>query len=79
EDEAQRKFEREVPAEWIGRRVMERLREVDDVAYVRFASVYRQFKTVEELMGEMQRVLTEQELKDPGQGVLFRAERRKGK
>ena len=71
EDEAQRKFEREVPADWIGRRVMGRLRGVDEVAYVRFASVYQQFKTVEELMAEMQRVLTEQG-EDPTQGSLFK-------
>src|SRR5258708_32521100 len=35
------KYEREVPAEVIGKQVMEGLRQIDDVAYVRFASVYR--------------------------------------
>ncbi|HXE42982.1 MAG TPA: transcriptional regulator NrdR, partial [Candidatus Baltobacteraceae bacterium] len=37
------KFESEVPGEFIGKMVMEGLREMDDVAYVRFASVYRRF------------------------------------
>ena len=39
---------REVPSEAIGRYVMEELRDVDEVAYVRFASVYRSFQNVEE-------------------------------
>src|SRR3954463_13558745 len=38
------KFEREVPGDVIGKLVMEALRELDDVAYVRFASVYRRFQ-----------------------------------
>ncbi len=46
EDEITADFEQEVPASFIGRRVMEKLREVDQVAYVRFASVYRDFKDV---------------------------------
>jgi transcriptional repressor NrdR len=45
--------EREIPAREIGERVMERLREQDKVAYVRFASVYRQFEDVEEFMAEL--------------------------
>jgi transcriptional repressor NrdR len=45
--------EREIPARAIGERVMERLREQDKVAYVRFASVYRQFEDVEEFMAEL--------------------------
>lgn len=77
EDDAQRKFEREVPSKWIGEQVMKRLRAVDEVAYVRFASVYQQFKTVDELMSEMQRVMTETATKDPDQGELFNAPGRK--
>jgi len=42
------KYEREVPSNFIGERVMEELRGLDDVAYVRFASVYRAFKDVNE-------------------------------
>src|SRR5690242_18128510 len=43
-DEITDKYEREVPSMAIGERVMEGLREIDEVAYVRFASVYRQFQ-----------------------------------
>ena len=71
EEEAQRVFERELPATWIGDRVMGRLRELDKVAYVRFASVYKRFATVEELMGEVQQAVVEGRLSDPQQGVLF--------
>ncbi len=38
------KFDDEVPAEFIGKQVMDGLREIDEVAYVRFASVYRRFQ-----------------------------------
>ena len=71
EEEAQRIFERELPATWIGDRVMGRLRGLDKVAYVRFASVYKRFATVEELMGEMQQAVVEGRLSDPQQGHLF--------
>jgi transcriptional repressor NrdR len=47
-------FEREVPSPEIGNLVMLRLRELDPVAYVRFASVYRQFKDVGEFLKEVQ-------------------------
>jgi len=46
--------DREVPSSRIGERVMERLRELDKVAYVRFASVYREFEDVREFMAELQ-------------------------
>ena len=75
EEDAQRRFEREVPAEWIGEQVMRHLRDVDQVAYVRFASVYRQFSTVNELMTEIQDVIRERG-EDPGQGDLFKVRRR---
>lgn len=42
--------EREIPAGRIGEKVMDRLRELDKVAYVRFASVYRQFEDVDQFM-----------------------------
>ena len=45
--------EREVESLVIGERVMERLRRLDEVAYVRFASVYRSFRDVDEFMQEM--------------------------
>ena len=49
----QRKSDREVNSQNIGELVMEKLRLLDDVAYVRFASVYRQFKDVSHFMKEL--------------------------
>ena len=43
----------EIESEWLGERVMEELEDIDPVAYVRFASVYRQFKDVTEFMDEL--------------------------
>jgi transcriptional repressor NrdR len=48
-----RDFDKEVSSREIGNRVMEQLRKVDQVAYVRFASVYRKFKDVEEFIEEI--------------------------
>ena len=50
-------FEREVPSAYIGRLVMDELKKVDQVAYVRFASVYREFKTIQEFMDELRPML----------------------
>jgi transcriptional repressor NrdR len=44
---------KEVPSTWIGEEVMSALKELDKVAYVRFASVYRSFKDINELMNEV--------------------------
>ena len=49
--------EREVPSKEIGQIVMRRLRELDKVAYVRFASVYLDFKDVKEFMDELKELL----------------------
>ncbi|MDI7269053.1 MAG: transcriptional regulator NrdR [Myxococcota bacterium] len=49
--------EREVESRRVGEWVMERLREIDGVAYVRFASVYRQFKDISEFMDELRGLL----------------------
>ncbi len=49
--------EKEVPSENIGEIVMEKLRDLDPVAYVRFASVYREFKDVNTFMQELKKVL----------------------
>lgn len=51
------KYEREVSSTDIGEMVMERLKMIDKVAYVRFASVYRQFKEIDEFMSELQTLL----------------------
>jgi len=53
----QKKSDREVPSSRIGELVMEKLKLLDDVAYVRFASVYRQFKDVGQFMSELKEVL----------------------
>jgi len=50
-------LEREVTSEFIGELVMEKLRELDEVAYVRFASVYRQFKDINTFMNELKKLL----------------------
>jgi len=71
EDEVFAKFDREVPSEGIGQLVIDHLRRVDQVAYVRFASVYRQFKTLEELVNEARAVLDARRYEVPGQGRLF--------
>ena len=49
--------EREVPTSVIGELVMAKLEEVDEVAYVRFASVYREFKDVNTFMEELGKLL----------------------
>jgi transcriptional repressor NrdR len=51
--------EREVPSKQIGNMVMDRLKEVDEVAYVRFASVYRQFKDINTFIDELEKLLVE--------------------
>ena len=50
------KYEREVPAEVIGTLVMDGLRQVDDVAYVRFASVYRRFQEATDFVHEVKKL-----------------------
>ena len=49
--------ESEVPSSVIGELIMERLKEIDEVAYVRFASVYRQFKDLDIFMKELESLL----------------------
>jgi len=49
--------EKEVPTLVIGERVMQRLKALDDVAYVRFASVYRSFRDIDEFMVEMNKLV----------------------
>lgn len=49
--------EKEIPTTTIGRIVMEKLKDLDEVAYVRFASVYREFKDVNTFMDEIQKIL----------------------
>ena len=56
EIELQKKFEQELESHYIGELVMEKLSQLDDVAYVRFASVYRQFKDINQFMKELRGV-----------------------
>ena len=55
----QNKMEREINSAEIGELVMERLKKLDEVAYVRFASVYRQFKDIDTFMEELTKLLAE--------------------
>ncbi|MGH9399672.1 MAG: transcriptional regulator NrdR [Thermoanaerobaculia bacterium] len=57
--------EREMPTSGIGALVMERLRELDKVAYVRFASVYRKFEDVDEFLHELKSLIDRTETKAP--------------
>ena len=59
EQELQSSLEREVSTVDIGEMVMARLKDVDEVAYVRFASVYRSFKDINTFMEELSKLLTE--------------------
>ena len=52
---------REVPSTWIGEKIMATLRELDDVAYVRFASVYRHFTDATDFMEEIRQLLASRE------------------
>jgi transcriptional repressor NrdR len=71
EEEIFRRYDREVPSDAVGQLVTDRLRRVDQVAYVRFASVYKQFKTLEELVEEAKAVMDARRYEDPSQGILF--------
>ncbi len=57
-DELSERYDREVPAREIGERVMRELRAIDAVAYVRFASIYREFAEVGEFVEEINRLAT---------------------
>ncbi len=57
EQTLQNEMDREIPSARIGELVMDKLKDVDEVAYVRFASVYRQFKDVDSFMREITKLL----------------------
>ena len=59
EQELQNSLERETNTDRIGELVMHYLKDVDEVAYVRFASVYRQFKDIDTFMAELNKLLAE--------------------
>lgn len=62
-DEVERKLqemgEKEVPSSLIGEELMKRLQDLDEVAYVRFASVYRSFRDIAEFMSELKELIDE--------------------
>lgn len=61
EKELQKSFDKEVKAPIVGELVMEHLQKLDEVAYVRFASVYRQFKDINHFMKELKDLLNKRE------------------
>ena len=69
EEDIFRNFDKEVTSSFIGENVIKHLREVDKVAYIRFASVYRDFKDAGELIQEVSQVISQSDL--AGQPKLF--------
>ena len=61
EQHLQKNFEKEVKTKDIGELVMKKLAELDEIAYVRFASVYRQFKDINQFMKELRQLLGREE------------------
>ena len=61
ERELRNNMELEVPSQAVGELVMSRLRELDEVAYVRFASVYRQFRDIYSFLQEVEKLLQSKE------------------
>ena len=59
-DELEKRFNGEIPTTEIGEAIMRELRQLDEVAYVRFASVYRKFKDINEFVEEVQNLQPEQ-------------------
>lgn len=57
EREARRRGDAEITSRQIGERIMEALRGIDEVAYVRFASVYRDFRDLTALLGEVEKLV----------------------
>ena len=68
ESTLQNSLDREVTSVRIGELAMDKLKDLDEVAYVRFASVYRQFKDINTFMDELAKLLMEGESKNTAQG-----------
>ena len=56
-EEIESEYEREVPSKVVGQKVMDRLEKLDEVAFVRFASVYRQFRDVNQFVNAIQEMI----------------------
>lgn len=63
-----KKYDHEVESKYIGEMIMNRLAALDEVAYVRFASVYRQFRDVNQFMNELQTILGKNKQKTKKKG-----------
>lgn len=61
EQELRGRLESEVQSEKVGEMVMDRLKSLDEIAYVRFASVYRSFKDIQTFMEELSKILSEKQ------------------
>ena len=68
ERSVQKKYDREVDSKELGEMIMEKLMMLDEVAYVRFASVYRQFRDVNQFMSELQVILDKDKPKIKAKG-----------
>lgn len=64
ESELQNSLTREISSRQIGVLVMEKLKDLDEVAYVRFASVYREFKDLDTFMRELEKIRSQKDLSD---------------
>ena len=73
----QRKYDREVDAKHIGEMIMEKLAALDEVAYVRFASVYRQFRDVNQFMNELKLILLEKDKQKGRKNIRKKSRKRK--
>ncbi len=71
EDTIFHRFEREVSSQFIGAEAARLLRDLDKIAYVRFASVYREFQDLGEFVEEVKDVMDRAETEAPGQQMLF--------
>ena len=71
EEELFGKYEREIDAMEIGRAAADRLKQLDQVAYVRFASVYKQFRDLDDFLEEVREVLDGNSPDAKDQGLLF--------
>ena len=60
------KFKHEIQSDELGKEIIDRLQSLDEVAYVRFASVYRQFKDINEFMSEIKGILVDKSRKKGG-------------
>ncbi len=60
ERELYNSMEKEITSQYIGELVMNKLKDIDEVSYVRFASVYRQFKDINTFMDELKKLLNEE-------------------